>query len=308
MQRLYLSSIKQHLLPILQHEAAQAIFNAAGLNFEELEKQALATDFKAVLLDLKANLTLNIKIENAVSNNVVATLKGTTKADEYIIIGAHWDHLGTIHTPTGDEIYNGAVDNASGVAGTLEIARIMHAQAQIKPFKRSILFINFTAEETGLIGSEFFAKGSLIPTKKMVGLLSIDGMNTLNAVDYILQYGNNMSEMENYLRQAAAKQNRGVKLDPRPENGLFFRSDHFSFAKQGVPSLLFMSLGDNDPDFIVNRYHKVTDDYSPKWSLAGVKQDIELIIDIASTLDNSKDWPKWTSDSDFKTKRLNDLK
>jgi Zn-dependent M28 family amino/carboxypeptidase len=298
-------------LPIMgwvQHEAAQAIFNAAGLNFEELEKQALATDFKAVLLDLKANLTLNIKIENAVSNNVVATLKGTTKADEYIIIGAHWDHLGTIHTPTGDEIYNGAVDNASGVAGTLEIARIMHAQAQIKPFKRSILFINFTAEETGLIGSEFFAKGSLIPTKKMVGLLSIDGMNTLNAVDYILQYGNNMSEMENYLRQAAAKQNRGVKLDPRPENGLFFRSDHFSFAKQGVPSLLFMSLGDNDPDFIVNRYHKVTDDYSPKWSLAGVKQDIELIIDIASTLDNSKDWPKWTSDSDFKTKRLNDLK
>lgn len=297
-------------LPVMgwiQHHVAQQIFESAGLNFDAQAKKAMTRNFKAVPLDLKANLTLNIKIENAISNNVVATLKGTSKADEYIVIGAHWDHLGTKHTPTGDKIYNGAVDNASGVAGTLEIARIMQAQAKIKPFKRSVLFINFTAEETGLIGSEYFAKGSIIPTKKMVGLLSIDGMNTLDGVDYILQYGNNMSEMENYLRQAAVKQNRRVKLDPRPENGLFFRSDHFSFAKQGVPSLLLMSLGDNDPDFITNRYHKETDDYSPKWSLGGVKQDIQLITDIASILANNNDWPKWTSDSDFKTKRLNDL-
>ena len=298
-------------LPIMgwiQHKVAQQIFKTAGLNFEVQEKRALAADFKAIPLKLKANLTLNIKIENAVSNNVVATLKGSSKADEYIVIGAHWDHLGTKQTGTGDTIYNGAVDNASGVAGTLEIARIMHAQAQIKPFKRSILFINFTAEETGLIGSEFFAKGSIIKTKKMVALLSIDGMNTLNAVDYILQYGNHMSEMEGYLSKAAQKQHRSVKLDPRPQNGLFFRSDHFSFAKQGVPSLLFMSLGDNDPDYIAHRYHKVTDEYSAKWSLAGVKQDIELIAAIASELANNNDWPKWTSDSDFKTKRSDDLK
>ena len=298
-------------LPIMgwiQHEVAQQIFKAAGLNFEQQEKLALSADFKAQPLDLQANLSLNIKIENAVSNNVVATLKGSTKADEYIVIGAHWDHFGTKHTPTGDKIYNGAIDNATGVAGTLEIARMMQVQAQIKPFKRSILFINFTAEETGLIGSELFAKGSVIKTNKMVALLNIDGMNALNAVDYILQYGNNMSEMESYLAKAAKKQNRSVKPDPRPQNGLFFRSDHFSLAKQGVPSLLFMSLGDTDPDYIPNRYHKVTDDYSPHWSLGGVKQDIELIIAIASELANNNDWPKWTSDSDFKTKRLDDLK
>ena len=184
----------------------------------------------------------------------------------------------------------------------------MHAQAQIEPFKRSVLFINFTAEETGLIGSELFAKGSVVETKKMVALLNIDGMNALDAVDYILQYGNNMSEMEGYLSDAAQQQNRKVKLDPRPQNGLFFRSDHFSFAKQGVPSLLFMSLGDTDPEYIEHRYHKEADDYSADWSLGGVKQDIELIYSIARKLANSGAWPKWTSDSDFKTKRINDLK
>ena len=298
-------------LPIMgwiQHDVAQQIFKSAGLDFAEQEKQALNKTFKAQSLNLKANLTLNIEIEKAVSNNVVATLKGTTQADEYIVIGAHWDHFGTKHTPNGDEIYNGAIDNATGTAATLELARMMQAQSQLEPFKRSVLFINFTAEETGLIGSELFAKGSVIETKKMVALLNIDGMNTLDAVDYILQYGNNMSEMEAYLKDAAAEQNRKVNPDPRPQNGLFFRSDHFSFAKQGVPSLLFMSLGDTDPDYIANKYHKQADDYSPDWSLGGVNQDIELIYSIASKLANSGAWPKWTSESDFKTKRLNDLK
>jgi Zn-dependent M28 family amino/carboxypeptidase len=293
-------------LPIMgwiQHEVAQKVFKSAGLIFEEQEKQALTADFKAQALDLKANLSLDIEIENAVSNNVVATLKGSSKADEYIVIGAHWDHFGTKKTPTGDKIYNGAIDNATGTAATLELARLMKAQSLIKPFERSILFINFTAEETGLIGSELFAKGSVIETKKMVALLNIDGMNALDGVDYILQYGNNMSEMEGYLSKSAAKQNRSVKLDPRPQNGLFFRSDHFSFAKQGVPSLLFMSLGDTDPEYITHRYHKEADDYSANWSLGGIKQDIELIIDIASVLANNNDWPKWTSESDFKNRR-----
>ena len=140
----------------------------------------------------------------------------------------------------------------------------------------------------------------------MVGLLNIDGMNVLDETDYILQYGNNLSEMESYLASAAKAQGRVVKMDPRPQNGLFFRSDHFSLAKQGVPSLLFMSLGDTDPDYISHKYHKEADDYSDTWSLAGAKQDIELVIDIASQLANNGDWPKWTSESDFKAKRLED--
>ena len=145
-----------------------------------------------------------------------------------------------------------------------------------------------------------------MPTKQMVGLLNIDGMNVLDGTDYILQYGNDLSTLENYLANAAKAQGRVVKMDPRPQNGLFFRSDHFSLAKQGVPSLLFMSLGDTDPDYIAHKYHKEADDYSPQWSLGGVKQDIELIVDIATKLANNGDWPTWTSDSDFKAKREQD--
>jgi len=266
------------------------------------------TDFKAIPLKLTANLQLKSRIENAESNNVAALLKGSTRADEYIVVSAHWDHLGTKQTSTESKIYNGAIDNATGTAATVEIARILNAQHKIKPFERSILFVNFTAEETGLIGSEMFARGGIVPTKQMVALLNIDGMNALDGVDYILQYGKNMSEMEDYLAKAAAKQQRQVKLDPRPQNGLFFRSDHFSLAKEGVPSLLFMSLGDTDPEYITHKYHKEEDDYSPSWSLGGVKQDILLMVDIASELAMNNDWPKWKADSDFKKRRIEDKK
>ncbi|MEP2601797.1 MAG: M28 family peptidase, partial [Paraglaciecola sp.] len=125
--------------------------------------------------------------------------------------------------------------------------------------------------------------------------------------DYILQYGDGLSEMEDYLADATAAQNRRVKLDPRPQNGLFFRSDHFSMAKQGVPSLLFMSLGDTDPDYIAHKYNKAADDYSSDWSLGGVQQDIELMVNITEKLANSRAWPKWKMPSDFKTAREVDL-
>jgi Zn-dependent M28 family amino/carboxypeptidase len=298
-------------LPImgwLQHHATEQVFTAAGLDFKTLEQQALTARFKAVPLGSVANLTLKSAIDNAESNNVVAMIKGQTRPDEYVVISAHWDHFGTKQTPTGPKIYNGAIDNATGTAGTVELASMLMAQHRVKPFDRSIIFVNFTAEETGMIGSELFALGNVIPTKQMVAMLNIDGMNALDSVDYILQYGKNMSEMEGYLAKATAKQNRKVKMDPRPQNGLFFRSDHFSFAKQGVPSLLFMSLGDTDPEYISHRYHKEEDDYSPQWSLGGVEQDLLLIGDIASELANNNDWPKWLADSDFKKRRQQDRK
>ena len=296
-------------LPImgwLHYNATQKVLSSVGLDYSALKQQALLPSFKAIPLNLQANLSLKSAIENAESNNVVALLEGSTKADEYIIVSAHWDHFGTKQTPTGPKIYNGAIDNATGTAATIEIARMLSEQHKIKPFERSILFVNFTAEETGLIGSELFARGDVIPTKQMVALLNIDGMNALEGVDYILQYGKNMSEMEDYLALSAAKQQRNVKLDPRPQNGLFFRSDHFSLAKQGVPSLLFMSLGDTDPDYITHKYHKEEDDYSPLWPLGGVEQDISLIIDIVSELAMNDDWPKWKTNSDFKKKRIAD--
>ncbi|WP_166422046.1 M28 family metallopeptidase [Paraglaciecola sp. 20A4] len=297
-------------LPImgwLQLAATEQIFKQSGLNYQQLKKQALQADFTPVTLQQSANLTLKNTISRATSHNVVAKIEGSKYPDEYVLVGAHWDHFGTKHTPSGDIIYNGAVDNASGVGGTLEMARVLMAKHKVKPFERSILFINFTAEETGLIGSEQFSKGEIIPTKNMVALVNIDGMNVLDKVDYILQYGDGLSEMEDYLVRAAKVQHRQVKLDPRPQNGLFFRSDHFSMAKRGVPSLLFMSLGDTDPDYIAHRYHKAEDDFSADWSLGGVEQDIELMVDITETLANSRDWPKWKMDSDFKVIREADL-
>jgi Zn-dependent M28 family amino/carboxypeptidase len=298
-------------LPIMgwiQHDVAKKIFAAVGMSIDEMQQYALSEDFKAVSLGENANLTVKSDIKNAESNNVVAKITGSVRPDEYIVISAHWDHFGTKQTENGPKIYNGAIDNATGTAATVEIARILMARHKTKPFERSILFVNFTAEETGMIGSELFALGTIVPTKNMVAMLNIDGMNALDAVDYILQYGSGMSEMENYLADSAAKQQRKVKMDPRPQNGLFFRSDHFSLAKQGVPSLLFMSLGDTDPDYISHRYHKEEDDYSAAWSLGGVEQDISLIVDIASKLANSSDWPKWLADSDFKTRRKQDIK
>ncbi|WP_339685176.1 M28 family metallopeptidase [uncultured Pseudoalteromonas sp.] len=290
----------------LHLEATERLFNAANLNYQQLKQQALNADFKALPLNVKANLAFKNEVSHAKSHNVVAQLTGSELPDEYVVISAHWDHFGTKQTDSGPKIYNGAVDNASGTAATLEIARVMSKIHQQTPFKRSIIFANFTAEETGLIGSEEFASDAVIPTKQMVGLLNIDGMNVLDATDYVLQYGKGLSEMEDYLAKAAKAQGRTVKMDPRPQNGLFFRSDHFSLSKQGVPSLLFMSLGDTDPDYITHKYHKEADDYSTDWSLGGVEQDSQLIINIATQLANSNDWPKWKAESDFKTKREQD--
>ena len=301
-----LNASKLPVMGWLTLNTTEQIFNAAQLNYQNLKQKALSDDFKATALNLTANLSFKNEVSHAKSHNVVAQITGTGAPNEYVVIGAHWDHFGTKQTDSGPKIYNGAVDNASGTAATLEIARIMNQIHQQTPFKRSILFANFTAEETGLIGSQEFATGGVVPTKQMVGLLNIDGMNVLDGTDYILQYGNDLSTLENYLANAAKAQGRVVKMDPRPQNGLFFRSDHFSLAKQGVPSLLFMSLGDTDPDYIAHKYHKEADDYSPQWSLCGVKQDIELIVDIATKLANNGDWPTWTSDSDFKAKREQD--
>ncbi|MBE8167851.1 MAG: M28 family peptidase, partial [Shewanella sp.] len=166
-----------------------------------------------------------------------------------------------------------------------------------------ILFANFTAEETGLIGAQQFAKQPPVPAKDIVSFLNIDGMNVNQSVDYILRYGNGVSELERYLAKAAKSQQRFVKPDPRPQNGLFFRSDHFALAQAGVPGLLYMSLGDTDPDYITYKYHKEADTYDVNWKLGGVKQDLELISKMLVRLANNDDWPHWLEASEFKNKR-----
>jgi Zn-dependent M28 family amino/carboxypeptidase len=288
----------------LQHEPTQKIFAKAGLDFDTLKLTAHKKGFKAQALNLKASLVLESQIEKAQSYNVLAQLPGKAQKEEWVVMHGHWDHLGTITDAKGNkEIFNGAVDNASGVAGVLALARAFKKQADVAPFKRSILFSAFTAEETGLIGAQYFAQHPPVATKQIAGFLNIDGMNVNQGVDYILQYGQGVSELEGYLADAAAEQQRTVKGDPRPQNGLMFRSDHFALAQAGVPGLLFMSLGDTDPDYIAAKYHKQADDYDENWSLGGVSQDLALIAKILSRLANNQDWPKWIEDSDFKIKR-----
>ena len=290
----------------LHLDATHKLFTMAGLDFDSLKRQAAQPKFEAVALNLAANLTLTNTIEKAQSYNVLAKLPGKDKPNETIIMHAHWDHLGTVIENEQTQILNGAVDNASGVSGVLELARIFKQESLSTPFKRSILFSAFTAEETGLIGAQHFAEHPPLPTKDIVAFLNIDGMNVNQGVDYILGYGQGVSELETYLRDAAVAQGRTVKADPRPQNGLMFRSDHFALAKEGVPGLLFMSLGDTDPDYIAEKYHKGADDYDENWSLEGVRQDLSLIGMILQQLANNQDWPKWLEPSDFKSRRSQD--
>ena len=212
------------------------------------------------------------------------------------------EQLGGWRVQTRD---NGAVDNASGVAGILTLADALTKTE--KAFSRTVMFSAFTAEETGLLGADYFANNPPVPTKNMVAFLNIDGMNVNDDVDYILQYGEGYLSIEDDLATAASLQDRRVKMDPRPQNGLFFRSDHFALAKQGVPSILFMSLGDTDPSFITNRYHKADDDYLSSWTLGGVKQDLSLIGTLLTHYAQGDVWPYWKRESDFKAKRLQAL-
>ena len=285
----------------LHLNAARQLFKKVGLDYGELKDKASKPGFMPIALNTKASLGFTNTIERAESQNVAGILEGTDKPEEWVMLHAHWDHLGKVEKNGQTTIYNGAVDNASGVAGVLTLADALSKSEE--GFARTLMFSAFTAEETGLLGADYFANNPPVPTSNMVAFLNIDGMNVNDDVDYILQYGEGYLSIEDDLATAAALQGRNVKMDPRPQNGLFFRSDHFALAKQGVPSILFMSLGDTDPSFIAKRYHKADDDYLPSWTLGGVQQDLSLIGSMLNYYAQGDVWPYWKRDSDFKDKR-----
>ncbi len=292
----------------LHLNAARALLESAGLDYADLKAQASKPGFTPIKLNTTASLSFTNQIAHAESQNVAGILPGSETPDEWVMLHAHWDHLGKVEKDGVTTIYNGAVDNASGVAGVLTIADSFVARHKYVKAKRTLMFSAFTAEETGLLGADYFANNPPISTANMVAFLNIDGMNVNDGVDYVLQYGEGYLSIEDDLHAAAMAQGRTVKMDPRPQNGLFFRSDHFALAKQGVPSILFMSLGDTDPSFIAKRYHKADDDYLPTWTLGGVAQDMALISSMMIKYANSNEWPYWKRESDFKTKREKALK
>lgn len=296
-------------------DSAKELFGNAGLNFDEAKKAAARRDFKPVDLKAHAKLKVESKLRRINSMNVVAKLEGSDPAlkDEYVIYTAHWDHFG-IGEPDarGDKIYNGALDNASGCAAVLEIAKAFTKLPQ--PPRRSILFVFVTAEEKGLIGSKYYAENPLYPLAKTVANINIDGINQWGRTKDITVIGLGNSTLDDVLRAAAAEKGRVLRPDAEPEKGFYYRSDHFNFAKQGVPALdpeagidyigkpEGYGLKKRD-EYTENDYHKPSDEIKPDWDLSGGVEDVQLLYTVGFKVANTTKYPEWSPGTEFKATR-----
>jgi len=295
-------------------DQAKALFASSGQDFGALKKAAAIRSFAPVPLGVTASITLKNKLRTIDSTNVVARLEGTAPVlkDEFVIYTAHWDHFGIGPEINGDKIYNGALDNATGVGGIIEIARAFTKIAP--PPKRSILFLFVTAEEQGLLGSTYYALNPIYSLGRTAGVVNIDSLNVHGRTKDLVVVGLGNSELDNYLQSAAAEQGRVLKPDPTPEKGSFFRSDHFSFAKQGVPAI--NPGGGIDfighpadwglkiiEDYTRNNYHKPSDEVRPDWDLSGAVEDLQLYLAVGYRLANAPKMANWKPGFEFKALR-----
>ncbi len=300
-------------------DAAKKILAMGGQDFEALKKQARTREFKPVPLGLKASMAVRNTLRTIDSQNVVARLEGSDPAlkDEYVVYSAHWDHLGVGAPVNGDKVYNGALDNASGVATVLEIARAF-TQAQPQP-KRSILFLMVTAEEQGLLGSQYYSISPLYPLNKTLANINIDGVNQWGRTKDITVIGMGASDLDEYLKAAADEQGRVLRPDPEPEKGFYYRSDHFNFAKQGVPALdpdAGIEFVGKDADYGKRKrdeytekdYHAPSDQVKPDWDLAGAMDDAQLFFAVGYRVANADKFPEWKPGNEFKAKRDESLR
>lgn len=288
--------------------AAQKLFTAAGLDLAKLTAAAKRKGFKPVPLGVKASLSFTTEIARQVSHNVVGLLPGKTRPDEVVLYSAHWDHLGICEPVNGDNICNGALDNATGTAGLVALAE---AHAKAGAADRSIAFVAVTAEESGLLGSEYYAANPVFPLAKTVGGVNMDGLNILGQTRDVVVIGPGKSELEPMLARYAKAQNRVVVPEPTPEKGGYYRSDHFSFAKRGVPMIYFDSGEDllnggkvagaaASEDYTVNRYHKPQDEYREDWNWDGALEDLTLNYQIGRDLAEGNAWPNWYPSAEFR--------
>jgi Zn-dependent M28 family amino/carboxypeptidase len=293
-------------------DKAKQLFAAAGQDFDALKKSALSRDFRPVALNAQANFSLQNQIREVQSRNVVARLPGTESPDEYVIYTAHWDHLGRDSTLAGDQIFNGALDNATGTAALLELAEA-YSQATRKP-RRSILFLAVTAEEKGLLGAKYYAENPLYPLERTLANINMDGVNQWGRTSDVVAIGLGNSTLDDVLEDAAREQQRTIQPDPETDKGYFYRSDHFEFAKQGVPALYTdagTSFVGKSPEFAAqkrdeyttNDYHKVSDEVKPDWDLSGAAEDTRLLFLVGWRVANGDVWPAWKPGTEFKAKR-----
>jgi Zn-dependent M28 family amino/carboxypeptidase len=298
----------------ITREKAQALFHMSGKDFEELKKAAIRPDFRPVPLQAKASLTIRNRIRTIESRNVIAKLEGRDAKlrNEYIVYTAHWDHLGIGPEVNGDKTYHGAVDNASGVAGLLETARAF-TKVQPPP-RRSILFLSPTAEEKGLLGSQYYAEHPLYPLRQTLAEINMDGLNVWGPTRDIEVVGLGNSTLDDYVKAVAAEEGRRVEPDAEPEKGFYFRSDHFNFAKQGVPALDVNEGVDyvDRPEgwgmqmrekYTAEDYHKPSDKVKQDWNLDGAVQDLRLLFAVGYRVSNADAYPTWSPGSEFKAKR-----
>lgn len=293
-------------------ETARAVFEQAGLSYDSLKALAQTRDFKPVSLGLTASVSLRNDVAQSTSHNVLAVLPGTDRADEYFFYMAHWDHFGKDPSLEGDQIYNGAVDNATGTAALIELAEAF-ASLEQRP-SRSIAFLAVTAEEQGLLGSEYYGTHPVFPLEKTVAALNMDALNVLGPMNDISIVGYGNSELDDYLFDAAASQHRSVSPDPNPEAGSYYRSDHFNFAKVGVPAIYPKPGVDQvergvewsrqqEAAYRADKYHQVTDEYDPDWDLSGMVDDLRLFFRVGYRIVNESTFPNWSEGSEFKARR-----
>lgn len=294
------------------HPSAIKMLLAAGKDTSVLA-DANKRGFKGFDMNTKLSVTLNTKVVFNKSHNVIAKIPGTKRSDEVIIYTAHWDHLG-VGKPDekGDSIYNGALDNASGVASILEIARAFKSM-KTQP-ERTVVFLAVTSEEQGLLGSEYYAQHPIYPADKTVANINIDEINNFGKTKDFTIAGAGQSELEDYIVDEGKKTGRYLAPETHPEAGHYFRSDHFNFAKVGVPSVSFgagvdvvgkgKAFGQKaEDDFNQNRYHRPADQYNATWNLDGAIEDIEMLFQVGKRLASESTFPKWKAGSEFKKLR-----
>lgn len=297
----------------IQRDLATELFKHTGLDFETLKKQAQTRGFKPVeLKDQRLSASYQVKSDVITSHNVVARLEGSKHPDETLIYSAHWDHIGVGKPDArGDTIFNGALDNASGTAALLELAR---GFAQGPTPERSVVFLAVTAEEKGLLGSEFYASKPLYPLDTAVAVINMDGMNPFVPSRDFGIYGTAKLELLDQLKSVAAQSKLRYTPDPKPQAGYFFRSDHFSFAKRGVPALSYAAGQDWEvggvaagkaaaDDYTAKRYHQQGDEWKPDWTFAGAARDLGVLYALGQQLADSRQWPNWSQDSEFRATR-----
>ena len=296
----------------IQRDVAVRLFKSTGLDFEQAKQAAKRRNFQPIDLKSTVDAAATANVSTITSHNVVGILPGKTHPDEAVIYSAHWDHLG-IGKPdaNGDNIYNGAVDNGTGIAHLIEQARAFVRDPRPE---RSVVFLAVTAEEKGLLGSEYYATHPLYPLAKTVGVLNTDSMGVWGPEKNFSISGTARLDLLDNLIAAGKQEGRYFTPDPHPESGGFYRSDHFSFAKQGVPAISFKPGNDLvtggitrgealSADYTTKRYHQPDDEFSPQWDFRGMAQDGYLLHLVGERLANSREWPNWSTDSEFRATR-----